>query len=88
MKLSRMAGAVLIAVVCGLPFSTPASAGAGWFYPLWWDDLVRSGLTSSGADPDIITGRLLSTSEHWAGVTNYNRYCPTFAGKRYPMLTK
>jgi hypothetical protein len=82
MTLKLLAHSVAVsALVCAaLLFCQPASAGTYYYsrsmyYP-WagqfpWDQRLT-------VNPDVISGRLLSTSTHWPALTDYAFYCSTF----------
>jgi len=68
-------------LLCGIAsLCSPASAGSYYhsrsmYYP-WagqfpWDQRLT-------VNPDVISGRLMSTSIYWPALTNYAFYCSTF----------
>ncbi len=73
--------AAMVVLVCGVTsVCSPASAGSHYYsrsmyYP-WagqfpWDQRLT-------VNPDVISGRLMSTSIYWPALTDYPFYCSTF----------
>lgn len=74
---SKLLTGALLGAVAGAVLLGGGPASASMYYP-WggqfpWD---RPGTVN----PDIITGALLATSTHWAGIGDYGFYRPTFGG--------
>jgi hypothetical protein len=72
--------AALAVLLTGVASVNPASAGSYYhsrsmYYP-WagqfpWDQRLT-------VNPDVISGRLMSTSIYWPALTDYAFYCSTF----------
>ena len=93
MTLKLLARSAIIAgLVCGVaPVCSPASAGSHYYsrpmYSPWpyysrsmyypwagqfpWDQRLT-------VNPDVISGRLMSTSIYWPALSGYAFYCSTF----------
>ena len=81
LKLLTRSAAIAV-LVCGVAsVCSPASAGSyhyysrSMYYP-WagqfpWDQRLT-------VNPDVISGRLMSTSIYWPALTDYAFYCSTF----------
>ena len=80
LKLLTRSAAIAV-LVCGVAsVCSPASAGSHYYsrsmyYP-WagqfpWDQRLT-------VNPDVISGRLMSTSIYWPALTDYPFYCSTF----------